>query len=458
MDLNELLAKKRCIHFIGIGGSGIFPLVQLLHGQGHTIQGSDKNHGDAIDAELAMGITVYIGHRAGQINGADLIVYSAAIAQDNPELAAARERGVPVFERATLLGWISGRYRDCVCISGSHGKTSATALLTQILVCAGLDPTAIIGGKLPLIGGSGRAGASSIIAVEACEYKDTFLRLRPAVAVVLNVDADHLEYFGSLDGVVRSFRKFAALASRLIIANGDDENTRRALAGLDTGAEIVTFGFGPENDYTAANIKALDHAHTAFDLVFRGETLAAISLRVPGRHNILNALAACAAALAVGASPNQIEEAVPGFRGAARRFDILGKVRGVTIADDYAHHPAELAATLNTAAAMGYNKVWAVFQPFTYSRTKLLLDDFAAALAIPQRVVMSPIMGGREENAYGIHTRDLAEKIPGAVWLETFGEIADYVMKNAEPGDLVITLGCGDIYKCAKMMINRPLV
>jgi UDP-N-acetylmuramate--alanine ligase len=453
-ELGKLLSQKRRIHLIGIGGSGMFPLVQILHGMGHQLQGSDNNPGDTIDTEREMGVTVFLGHRAHQVEGADLVIYSAAIMKDNPELVAAKEQGIPVFERSVVLGWLTQQYNSCICVAGTHGKTTVTALLTQILVGSGLDPTVVIGGKLPLIHGSGRAGNSEIMAVEACEFVDTFLHLSPDIAVILNVDADHLDYFGTLENVIQSFHRFADLASRTVIYNGDDLNTCKAVEGLKD-KELITFGFGENNDYTAKNIRVLDPTHTRFDLVYKGKTLTEIQLSVPGRHNLLNALAACASALGVGATPEQLARTIPDFGGAGRRFEILGKVRGITIADDYAHHPAELTATLNVASQMGYNRVWAVFQPFTYSRTKLLLEDFAQALQIPERVVMSEIMGGREHNTWNIYTRDLAEKIPGSVWFETFEEIADYVMANAEAGDLVLTLGCGDVYKCAKMMLKK---
>jgi len=453
-ELDQLLSQKRRIHLIGIGGSGMFPLVQILHHMGHQIQGSDNNTGDTIDTEREMGITVYLGHRAHQVEGADLVIYSAAIMKDNPELVAAKEQGIPVFERSEVLGWLTRQYNQCICVAGTHGKTTTTALLTQILVASGLDPTAVIGGKLPLIHGSGRAGNSQIMTVEACEFVDTFLHLSPDIAVILNVDADHLDYFGTLDNVIRSFHRFADLASHTVIYNGDDANTRKAVEGLQ-GKELITFGLEEGNDYTAKNIRVVDPSHTRFDLVYKGKTLTEIDLHIPGRHNLFNALAACAAAQAVGVTSEQLAQTVPGFKGAGRRFEILGKVRGITIADDYAHHPAELAATLNVAVQMGYNKVWAVFQPFTYSRTKLLLDDFAQALKIPDRVVMSEIMGGREYNTWNIYTKDLAEKVPGSVWFNTFEEIADYVLANAEEGDLVITLGCGDVYKCAKLMLKK---
>ncbi|WRS28905.1 UDP-N-acetylmuramate--L-alanine ligase [Oscillospiraceae bacterium MB08-C2-2] len=439
------------IHFIGIGGSGMFPIVQILKSRGYHITGSDNNPGDTIELERKMGIDVSIGHDPDNLSGADMVVYTAALMKDNPELVAAKERGIPTYERSAVLGYITEQYDDCICVSGTHGKTTTTAMLTQILVSAGLDPTAVIGGKLPLIGGNGRAGSSSIMTCEACEFVDTFLHLSPDISVILNVDADHLDYFGTLENIIKSFRKFAEKTTRLLIVNGDDANSLKAVEGLDK--RTITFGLGEGNTYQARSIVREKGLHR-FELWRAGEKLTDIALSVPGKHNVLNALAAAAAALEVGATPEQIAEHLFQFKGAGRRFEILGTKNGVTIADDYAHHPAELGVTLEVAQEMGYNKVWAVFQPFTYSRTALLLDDFARVLAIADRVVMSEIMGAREKNTYNIYTKDLADKIPGSVWYPGFEEMANYVMENASPGDLVLTLGCGDVYKCAKLMLK----
>ena len=450
---DTILAGKHHIHFIGVGGSGMFPIVQILLSQGYAISGSDNNPGETLDAERAMGVTVYMGQRPENLKGAELVVYSAAIMEDNPELVAARQMGVPVVERSEMLGLLTRHYSDCICVSGTHGKTTTTAMLTQILDGAGLDPTAVIGGKLPAIGGSGRAGSSSIMTCEACEFVDTFLHLAPDYAVILNVDADHLDYFGTLENIIKSFHKFAGMATKAILYNGDDPNTCKAVEGL--AQPKTTFGWKEDNDFYPANIVQKGGVKCGFDLMCRGENLGHIELNVPGQHNILNAVAAAAAALAVGATPAQIQEHLPQFRGAHRRFEVLGQVNGVTIADDYAHHPAELKVTLEAAKEMDFNRVWAVFQPFTYSRTALLLEDFAKVLPIADRVVLSAIMGAREVNTYGIYAKDLADKIPGCVWFETFPEIARYVIQEAQPGDLVITLGCGDVYKCAHMMLGE---
>ena len=400
-----------------------------------------------------MGIPVTLGQRAENIDGADLIIYTAAIMADNPELIAAKKSGVPTVERAEILGYLTSLYHECICVCGTHGKTTTTAMLTQILLGAGLDPTAVIGGKLPAIGGNGRVGESGVMVCEACEFNDHFLQLDPDVAVILNVDADHLEYFGTIENIVKSFRIFAGMAKKAVIVNGSDENSMKAVSSV-TGKEIITFGWEESCDYSPAGI-VHEGAVSTFDLLHHGKPLGRFTIHVPGRHNILNAVAAIAAAIHAGAPVSAIAEHLAKFRGAGRRFEILGAVNGVTIADDYAHHPAELAATLRAAKELPFREVWAVFQPFTYSRTQMLMDDFALALALADHVVMSEIMGSREKNTYGVYTSQLAEKIPGSVWFPAFPEIARYVMANAKPGDLVLTLGCGDVYKCAKLMLQK---
>ncbi len=441
------------LHFVGIGGSGMFPIVQIMQSRGFTISGSDNNESDTLSLVRNMGIKVYLGHDANNIEGADMLVYSAAINRKNPEIVAAKAAKIPVVKRADMLGFITHQFKNCICVSGTHGKTSTTALLTQILINSDKDPTAVIGGKLPMIGGNGRAGASEIMTCEACEYQDTFLKLCPDISIILNIDEDHLEYFKTLENIIASFRKFAQKTTKTIIVNGDDQNSLQAILGLNKSKKIITFGFGTENDYYPDKITSLSPTKSTFVLMRSGKKIAKLELNIPGRHNILNTLAACAAAIEVGCSPAHLTHAVPGFTGAGRRFEVLGYKNGVTIVDDYAHHPTELKATLEVAMNMGYKKVWAVFQPFTYSRTAILLKDFADALSIADHVVMSEIMGAREENTYNIYTQDLANLIPGSVWFPTFEEIEQYVMRRATEDDLVITLGCGDIYKCAKMML-----
>jgi len=467
MDRNILNGKKH-IHFIGIGGSGMYPLAQILHSQGYYLTGSDNNETETLDAVRKMGIPVFVGQRAENIEGADLIVHTAAIMADNPELIASKNSGVPVLERSELLGIVTGWYDNAICVSGTHGKTTTTSMLTQILYTAKVDLSAFIGGKLPCIGGSGRAGKSDIMVCEACEFVDTFLKLFPDVAVILNIDEDHLDYFKNLDNIIKSFHKFSELATKALIINGDDENTLKAVEGIE-GKEIITFGLDSKNDFYAENVTKVSGMETRYTLVHKGEKLGEITLHVAGVHNVLNSLAAAASAVYAGVDFESIAKGLSDFRGAGRRFEHIGTTKGITIVDDYAHHPTELSVTLSAAMEMGYNKVWAVFQPFTFSRTAILLDEFAEALSIPDAAVLTDIMGSREKNTYDIYTEDLAKKLSNAVYFEqdktieytderkykNFDDVCDYICENAKEGDLVITLGCGDVYKVAKMIYKK---
>lgn len=453
-NIDTLLKKVRRIHFIGIGGSGMCPLAEILHSEGYQLSGSDNNPGDTLERIKALGIPVFMGQRAENIGDAEMVVYTAALLPDNPELVAAKESGVPTFERAELFGAISRLYRHCIGVCGTHGKTTTTSMLTQMLLEAQLDPSAVIGGKLPKIGANGRVGKSDLFVCEACEFKDTFLSLSPSVAVILNIDEDHLDYFKTLENLIHSFHRFADMATDAVIYNGDDANTLKALEGVGEKTKI-TFGFSEKNDWYAANLSTVRGAFYAFDAVHGGKVLGRVTLAVPGKHNVLNALAALAAAVYAGADFDAARRGLEAFGGAGRRFENLGTYRGITFVDDYAHHPAELRVTLEAAMQMDFRRVWAVFQPFTYSRTYMLLDDFAEVLRIPDKCVLTEIMGSREVNTYGVRTEQLAAKIPGSVWFNTFDEVADHVLANAGEGDLVLTLGCGDIYKAAKLMVRR---
>lgn len=453
MDIDMLLKQVKKIHFIGIGGSGMCPIAEILHSWGYDISGSDNNDGDNITKLRELGMKVILGQKPENLEGAELIVYTDAILKDNPELVAAKNGSVPCVERAEIFGAITRMYSDCIAVCGTHGKTTVTAMLSQILIQAQKDPTCLIGGRLPLIESHGRAGKSDIFVCEACEYKDHYHKLSPDTTILLNVDEDHLEYFKNLDNIIASFNKFCNMTSRTVIFNGDDENTLRATENLDK--EKISFGKNKSCTYYPENITYNRGAFAEFDVMSGGNKLAHLVLGIPGEHNILNSLAAFAAAVKAGCSFEQCEKGIGAFKGAGRRFEILGEIDGITIADDYAHHPGELEVTLNAVMKMGYNTVWAVFQPFTYSRTSILFDDFVRVLKIPDKCVMTEIMGSREVNTYGIYTKDLADKIPGSVWFNTFGEVCEHVLANAKKGDIIITLGCGDIYKAAKMMVEK---
>lgn len=439
----------------------MYPLAQILHTKGYYLTGSDNNETATLQAVRDMGIPVMFGQRAENIEGADLIVFSAAIMEDNPELIAARkaaENGVCLVERAELLGLVTEQFSKAFCVSGTHGKTTTTSMLMMILLAADVDPSAVIGGKLRAIGGSGRAGKSEYMVCEACEFKDTFLHLFPNVSIILNIDEDHMDYFKTMDNLKRSFEKFCGLTTDLIIANGDDPNVREVLKNSDTKAKIKTYGSTELNNFYPLNIRQLSDFHWKFDLEHVDtnidETLCEIDLHVPGKHNVYNAAAAAAAAYMAGIPVSAIQKGLSEFTGAMRRFEKLAEIDGVTFVDDYGHHPAEIAATLKTAKAMSFKRVWCVHQPFTYSRTAMLLDEFVKALSIADKVVLTEIMGSREKNTYNIYSKDLAEKIDGCVWFPTFEEVAKYVVDNVWERDLVITTSCGDVYKVADMMIE----
>ena len=430
----------------------MFPLAQILHAKVFYLTGSDNNETETLAAVRKMGIPVFMGQAAENIDGADLIIYTAAIMDDNPELIAARQSGVLTLERSELLGLVTSWYSQAICISGTHGKTTTSGMLTEILLDAGEDPSAVVGGKLKSIGGSGRAGGSELMVCEACEFKDTFLHLFPNTAVILNIDGDHMDYFKTMDNLIHSFTKFCEKTTDYIIYNGDDLNTRKAVEAADTEAEFFTFGWSEDNDFYPTEIEKVSDFETSFVLNFP-DGKKRLSIFVPGRHNVLNAVAACAAAITVGCT--EIEKGIASFHGTGRRFERLADINGITVADDYAHHPTEVEATLKTAKAMSFKRVWAVHQPFTYSRTATLIDDFARVLAIADKVVLTEIMGSREKNTYNIYSKDLAEKIDGCRWFPTFEEVAAYVSDNAQAGDLVITLGCGDVYKVAHIIIDK---
>lgn len=449
----NLLDGVKRLHFIGIGGSGMYPLVQILHAKGYEITGSDVNEGSIIDAERALGIHIFMSHAAENIKGADMIIHSAAIHADNAEMQAAEAHGIPCLERSILLGYVSRLYPHSVCVAGTHGKTTCSSLITTMLELAGKDPAAVIGGKLPLIGGYGKAGSGTTVVIEACEYAETFLRLTPHIAVLLNIDNDHLDYYGTMGQLKFAFRKFALMSTHTIVANADDEGIMQIINSMDRA--VRTFGINKKCDYQAVNIKEHKPGFYEFDVLEWGVPYAHIQMGAPGYHNIYNALAMLTCGPILGLNAADAQRAALHFTGAGRRFEILGECNGATIADDYAHHPTEIAATLNTAKKLGFHHVWAVHQPFTYTRTRTMLDEFAQVLSIADTVVLTPIMGSREVDDGSVKTADLAAKIPGSVEVESLAAAAEYIRANARPGDFVITMGCGDVYKAANMMLDK---
>ncbi len=449
----KFLDDIKRIHMIGIGGSGMCPLAEILHSKGYVITGSDNNEGDPLKRIQKLGIKTYMGHNSQNIEGAELVVYSAAISKDNPELVAADQQGIPTMERSELFGAITRKYDNVIGVCGTHGKTTATSMLSQILILNDYDPTAVIGGLLPLIGANGRAGNSEYMVCEACEYVDTFLQLSPDISVLLNIDNDHLEYFKTMENLTASFRKFISMGKTAFI-NGDDELCQKAADGIS--AEVITFGLNDSNDYYARNIRPGKRG-MIFSVYKAGERLTEIELSAPGAHNVYNALAAFSVAHWLGICSNSIKTALEKFTGAGRRFEFLCTKNDITFADDYAHHPTEIRATLKAAKSLEYNRVIAVFQPFTFSRTAMLKDEFIEALNIADKVILTPIMGSREKNTYGITSEQLAEKIHNCVCVLDFASAIAEIQDCAKPGDLVITMGGGDIYKVSHSIRDNDI-
>jgi len=449
----HLLDNVKKIHFIGCGGSGMYPLIQILSAKGYDISGSDVLDGSIIRSEREMGVKVTLSHSADNVVGADLVVYSAAIAKDNVELNAAASYGITTVERSVLLGYVSRLYKQSICVSGTHGKTTTTSMITTALELAGRDPSAVIGGKLPLIHGYGKAGKGDDIVIEACEFSETFLKLTPYLSVVLNIDNDHLDYYGSMGELKFAFKRFALMTQFMIFANADDKNTMDVVNSIDR--PVLSFGIEEEARFRAVNIGEYKPGFFEFDVLELGEHFAHIKLGVPGYHNIYNALAMCCCVRPLGLKPEDAVRAAEQFHGTGRRFEIKGECNGAVIVDDYAHHPTELAATLATAKEMGYDRVIAVHQPFTYSRTKMLMDDFAKVLRAADQVVLLPIMGGREKDDGSVRSEDLAAKLPGSVVVDGLEGAAVWVRQNAKKGDLVVCMSCGDLYKAADMMVEK---
>ena len=447
-ELKKYLTPGTHVHLVGIGGVSMRPLGLVLKGMGLHITGSDMNTSVSTNELIAKGIEVAIGHRPENIHGAACIIRTAAAHNDNPEIAEARLLGIPVFERAQAWGVIMQAYKHAICIAGTHGKTTTTSMMTHILMEAQWDPTVMIGGELPLLHAGHRVGQGDTILLESCEYCDSFLNFFPTLAVVLNVEADHLDYFKDLQDVQKSFRQFAQLSTNGILANGDDLHTAQALRGLD----YVSFGLGEKNRIRAVNI-CPDWRH--FDVECDGEHYCHLDMEVLGRHNAMNALAAAGTAWMLGIPGDIAARGLHGFHGARRRMEFKGEYNGAQIYDDYAHHPDELAATIAAVRTMSECKRMVVaFQPHTYTRTKALFHDFVRELQKPDLVILAEIYAARERNTVGISSRDLLEHIPGSLYCETLPEVTALLKKIAQPGDVILTVGAGDIYHAGEAMFK----
>jgi len=447
LALQNYIQPGKRVHLVGIGGVSMRPLGLVLKGMGLEVSGSDMNSSVSTDELIDQGIRVYIGHRAENIEGADCIIRTAAVHNDNPEIAGARAAGIPVFERAQAWGVIMRAYKNAICVSGTHGKTTTTSMIAHILMAAEKDPTIMIGGYLPLLHAGHRVGEGDTILLESCEYCDSFLNFFPSLAVVLNIEADHLDYFKDLQDVEKSFRKFSELSTGGILANGDDANTVETLKGLD----YVSFGFDPKNRIHAS---AVSTDWRKFDVICDGVKYCHFELPVFGHHNAYNALAAAGVAWMLGISGEAAARGLASFHGAGRRLEHKGQFGGADVYDDYAHHPGELAATIEAVQAMGYKRLIMAFQPHTYTRTKALFDDFVEQLRKPDVVVLAEIYAARERNTIGISSKDLVEQIPGSIYCATLPDVTEVLRELAQPGDIILTVGAGDIYRAGEALLK----
>ena len=455
------LSKYKKIHCIGIGGIGLSAIAEILLSRGYEVSGSDMKESSETVRLASKGARVFIGHRAENADQADLLVYSSAIGRDNPEMKRAEESGIPVLSRAQMLGLLMQEYENSVAVSGTHGKTTTTSMVSLILERAKMEPTILVGGNLAEIGGNVKVGHSRYFITEACEYMDSFLSLKPKIEIILNIDSDHLDYFKDIDHIVSSFDKFAHLVppNGTIIAYDANPFVNQVIRNLDN---VVTFGFNENCDYYASDIKFNENGMPAFDVHHAGQLLNRVQLAIPGEHNILNALAAYTCACVLGVDPELTKDTLESYHGTQRRFDLVGTTaKGVKIVDDYAHHPTEIKATLSATENVPHNNLWCIFQPHTYTRTLALFDEFADAFEKADRLILAEIYAAREKNIYKISSAQLAEKIrevhpdKEVLFMEDFGAIADYVDENAQRGDMVITMGAGDIYKVGEMLLKK---
>ena len=459
--MNELdLKPNEKIHFIGIGGVSMSGLAHILLDRKIPVSGSDMKASALTDELSSLGAEIKIGQSKDNItDDIRLVVYTAAISPENPELAAAKERGIETMVRADFLGLLMKHYKHAVCVSGTHGKTTTTSLLSQIFLDADLDPTISVGGILPAIGGNVRIGHSDLFLTEACEYTNSFLSFFPTMEIILNVQEDHMDFFKDLDDIRSSFRRYSRLLPEdgILIINGEIENLSYFTDGLSCKA--VTFGLKEGCDFRAENITYNAFACAEYDLLLHGEKSARIFLKLPGEHNVYNSLAALAAAFCSGISLEDAASSVAKFTGVDRRFQLKGTLGGITIVDDYAHHPDEIRATLSAAKKMPKGRLIVVFQPHTYTRTKAFLDQFADALSLADLVVLAPIYAARETDTLGISSDDIKirieEKGTECHSFPSFDAIENYLLENCVNEDLLITMGAGDVYIIGEKLLGN---
>jgi UDP-N-acetylmuramate--alanine ligase len=450
--------KINHVHFIGIGGIGMSAIAEILLNKGFIVSGSDIKSSHITKKLEAKGAKIYIGHNENNVEGPDLIVYTSAVKSDNPEIAKGKALEIPIIDRAKMLGELMKKYKNSIAVSGAHGKTTATSMISLIFEHAGLDPTIMVGGELSEIGGNVKIGNSDNLITEACEYKENFLKFNPNVGIILNIDEDHLDYFRDLDHIVSSFSKFAKLIPKhgYLIINNDDYNARKVLS--HAVCNIIAYGINQESDFQAKNITFNEEGFPSFDAVHKDELLDRFTLSVLGYHNIYNALASIAVCYTLGVPVDKIREKLSLFKGTHRRFDVLGEKNEIKIIDDYAHHPTEIKATLAASQKYPHKKIWCVFQPHTFTRTKALLLDFASSFNDADKIIIADIYAAREKDTGEVHSKDLVELIKkegkDAVYIDSFEKIKNYLKDNAKPGDIILTMGAGNVYEVGKMFLK----
>ncbi len=451
----DALEGARKLFFVGIGGISMSSIAFVFKSKGYDVSGSDRAQSDMTRKLICAGIPVFHGHDARNVADADAVIYTGAVNEQNPEIAEAMKRGIPLIYRADALGYMMMKYKTRIGISGSHGKSTCTAMISHILIASGKDPTVMCGAETAEMGGAYRVGDRDDFVFEACEYKDSFLGFFPSVAVVLNIDLDHTDYFtGGIEQIKQSFRKYALIAlseqGGAVVATADDENTADALKGLP----VTTFGIKAQADFRAENI-SYEGGHAEFDIVKGGEIFCHTRLSVPGEHNIYNALAATASCYHAGVDACDIARYLSDFTGLSRRFEKKGSVGGAGVYIDYAHHPKELKAAVAAAKGICRGSLICVFEPHTYSRTYSLFDEFAASFAGADRIIFTDIYAAREVNTYGVSSEALAAATPGGEYASSYEKAAEMIRASVKNDDTVLILGAGTVNEVAYLLISN---
>lgn len=458
-DIKTLINYKN-IHFIGVGGVSMSALAETMNYFGYTVTGSDRVSSDTTDKLINDNINVLIGHELTYVSKADLVVYTAAIPNDDPELIYARENSITSMERADFLGLLTRAFKETICISGTHGKTTTTSMIATCFLNANLEPNVQVGADLSKLNGNYAIGKSEYFILEACEYVESFLKFFPKLEVILNIDNDHLDYFKNFENIKNAFIKYVKLIpdDGYLVINGDDSNC------LDlkqyTNSTILTYGINNTNsDFIAKDIKFDNNGFAEFDVYFRNNFYTHINLSVCGMHNVLNSLACICVCYFYNIPIKTIQSSLKEFTGAHRRLEFKGKYKNVSIFDDYAHHPTEIKASVNALKNKTFNQSWVVFQPHTYSRTKNLLSDFANALINYDNIIITDIYAAREKNTYNISAQDLADKIQSigkkVNYIHSFEDIAEFLKNNVNDDDIVVTQGAGPIYEVGNILLNK---